>query len=277
MALVCAFGPPAAQLAVLGALLSILAGLFLSYLEQEDERDRRRGELLQRLAIPLTLAPEHELYDQYVAFCDALTHLAARMDPILREIAVLKLASVGKEITALADGTVVFSGTESWRTVYEKLLKSPDIIKYQSVAWIRTKEYWQDTPGRQSMQANFEAVRRGLLIERTIILREELWPVDQSLPDTAIRPWIEEQHNQGMWVTLVRESQLAVEPDLLADFGIYGDRAVGMQELDERCRTVRFVLQFDPHAVRMARDRWERLTLFAIPYRELLDRLEHGR
>ena len=35
-------------------------------------------------------------------------------------------------------------------------------------------------------------------------------------------------------------------PDLLADFGIYGDRAVGTQELDEQSRTVRFTLSFDP-------------------------------
>lgn len=274
MALVSVFGPPAAHLTMLGALLSILAGLFLSYLEQEDERDRRRGELLQRLAIPLTLAPEHELYDQYVAFCDALTHLAARMDPILREIAVLKLASVGKEITAMADGTVIFSGTEAWRTVYEKLLKSPDITEYLSVAWVRSPEYWQDSPGRQSLQANFEAMRRRLHIERIVILRDGLWPSGQILPSDAIRPWIEDQHNHGLWVTLVRQSQLASEPDLLADIGIYGDRAIGTQELDERCRTQRFVLQFDPHAIRMARERWKRLELFATPYDDLLDQIE---
>ena len=51
MALVSAFGPPAAQVAVLGSLVSILGGLFLGYLEQEVERDRRRTEVLETLAV----------------------------------------------------------------------------------------------------------------------------------------------------------------------------------------------------------------------------------
>src|SRR5262249_9722952 len=76
MALVCAFGPPPAQLAVLGAAVSTLAGLFLSYLDQEELRDRRRSEVLEKLQIPLVLAPEHDLFDQYSGFVEALAELA---------------------------------------------------------------------------------------------------------------------------------------------------------------------------------------------------------
>ena len=93
------------------------------------------------------------------------------------------------------------------------------------------------------------------------------------LPVGDVLAWVEEQHRHGVWVTLVRESQLAGEPDLLVDSGVYGDRAVGVQELDEHGRTVRFVLRFDPAAVRLALDRWDRLTLFAVSYQTLLDRL----
>jgi hypothetical protein len=272
MALVSIFGPLAAQLGMLGALLSILAGLFLSYLEQEDERDRRRAEILKRLAIPLELAPEHELFDQYIMFCEALTKLAAKPDPILHEIAVLKLASVGREITAVADGTVIFSETEAWRTVYNKLLKSPDVHDYQSVAWVRTTEYWQDPPGRQSLLANFDAVKRGMLIERVVILSDELWPRD-AFPVEPLRSWIEDQHNHRIWITLVRESQLISETDLLADIGIYGQRALGVQELDDHSRTVRFLLHFDAGAVKLAKEKWKRLSLFATPFGDLLDKL----
>ena len=45
MALVATFAPLPAQLAVLGAFVSILGGLFVSYLEQEENRDRRRTEV----------------------------------------------------------------------------------------------------------------------------------------------------------------------------------------------------------------------------------------
>ncbi len=92
----------------------------------------------------------------------------------------------------------------------------------------------------------------------------------------AIRTWLDEQNDRGVWVSLVRESEIAAEPDLLADFGIYGDRAIGIQELDELSRTQRFVLQFDAHSLHLARDRWERLSLYAIPYADLLDQARPG-
>jgi hypothetical protein len=273
MALVCAFGPLPAQIAILGAFVSILGGLFLSYLAQHDERERQRAEVIERLAVPLSLAPDRELYAKYKAICQALTDLAANADPIFRQTALVKLASVVSQVELLAGGTIVFSMTESWRTVYEQLLRSPDIRKYRSVAWVKTADYWQDPPGRQSMQVNFEAAHRGVHIERIVILPHGLWPQGQLLPTNAILPWIEEQHNHGLWVTLVREAELAREPDLLCDFGIYGDRAVGVQELDAPARTLRFTLDFSPEAVRLAEDRWRRVSLYATSFRSLLDQL----
>jgi hypothetical protein len=277
MAFAVEFGPTTVQIGILGTLVSTLAGLFFSYMEQDEERERRQTELLTRLSVPVALAADRELYTEYIGICDALSELAMQTDPILREIAALKAASMRQEITSLADGTVIFSGTETWRTVYEKLLLGAEITEYQSVAWVRTKEYWQDAPGRQSMEVNFEAVRRGVLIERTVILRDDLWAEGHSVPTGLIGAWIEAQHNHGFWICLVRESQLAGEPDLLCDIGIYGNRAVGTQELDDRSRTVRFTLQFDPEGIRSAQERWRRLQLFSVSYRELLDRLDRGR
>ena len=72
-------------------------------------------------------------------------------------------------------------------------------------------------------------------------------------------------------MSLVRESDIACEWELLADFGIYGDRAVGVQELDEQARTIRFILDFSPQSIRLARDRWEKVALYTTPYGELLD------
>jgi hypothetical protein len=277
MALVSIFGPLPAQIAVLGAFVSILAGLFLSYFGQSDEREERRDDAIERLSVPLSLAPDHELYEQYISICRALTELAGKADPILRQIALIKLAQVAGQIQALAAGTAAFSLTESWRTVYEELLKSPDIREYRSVAWVKTADYWQDAPGRQSMEENFEAVHRGVLIERVIILPENLWPEDHLLPTAQILPWIENQHNHGLWVTLVRERDLAREPDLMSDMGIYGDRAVGVQELDSNSRTLRFTLDFSPQEVRIAEDRWRRISVYATSVRSLLDRLDRKR
>jgi hypothetical protein len=271
MALVATFAPLSAQLAVLGAFISILGGLFLSYMEQEGDRDHRRTEMIQRLAVPLALAPEDDLYPLYLAYCEAITALAEQTDPLLREIATLKLASVNAQINTIAAGTVVFAGTETWRAVYEQLLSGGSVREYRSVAWVRSADYWQDPPGRQSMNANFEAVYRRVLIERIVILPDALWPDPRSLPSPTIKLWLYEQHNHGLHIILVQESALKTEPDLLSDFGIYGARAIGTQELDEHSRTVRFTLSFDPQSVRLAEDRWRRLSVFGIPYQSLLE------
>lgn len=271
MALVATFAPPSAQLAVVGAFVSILGGLFLSYLEQEEHRDVRRAEAIERLAIPLTLASEDDLYPHYLSFCRALTALTGQSDPLLREIAALKLASVNAQIGSLAAGNVVFSGTETWRAVYEQLLTGGSIREYRSVAWVRSTDYWRDPPGRQSMRVNFDAAHRGVLVERLAILPDALWPDDALLPANPVRAWLQEQHDHGLHLVLVRESALAAEPDLLADFGIYGSRALGTQELDERSRTIRFTLSFDAQAIRLAEDRWRRLSVFGVPYQSLLE------
>jgi hypothetical protein len=272
MALVSAFAPPQAQVGVLGAFISTLAGLFIAYMEQEDRREKRRNELFEKLRVPIELAPEHDLFDQYCVFAEALSELSRQDDPVLRQFALVKLSSIMGQVQSLARGTIVFSNTETWRVVYEQLLQSPGLSSYHSVAWVKTADYWHDQPGRQSMRLNFEMVRRGLRIERIVILRENLWPKAERLPADRILPWIDEQHNQGIWMSLVRESAIEAEPDLLCDFGIYDERAMGVQELDDQSRTLRFILHFDAANVRLARDRWTRLSLYAVSYADLVDR-----
>lgn len=270
MALVCTFGPAPAQIGALGASLSILSGLFVSYVEQEEDRERRRAALLEKLKIPLALAPEHELFEKYDAFSAALSDLAKQIDPVLRQYALLKLAAITEEVRSLASGKVVFSSTETWRTVYEDLLQSPALKTYKSVAWVKTRTYWQDQPGRQSMRMNFQAVKRGVQIERIVVLGSALWGPSEILPVPEVRRWIDEQHERCIQVSLVRESELGGEADLLCDFGIYGDRATGIQELDEQSRTLRFLLLFDQQSIKLAQDRWARLSLYATPYVDLL-------
>ena len=122
------------------------------------------------------------------------------------------------------------------------------------------------------MRFNYELISRGFRIERVHILPDELWPFDEKMPTGGILEWLVEQQGRGIIVSLVRESDLANEPDLLRDFAIYGDRAMGIQELDEQSHTVRFVLSFDQPSIRQALARWERLTLFSNSFQNLMDR-----
>jgi hypothetical protein len=271
MALVSTFAAIPAQIAVLGASISVLIGLVVAFLEQDDEREQRRTELLEKLQIPIALAPEDDLFDQYSDFAAALSELAKQTDPVLRDIALLKLSSIAEEMQSLAKGQVVFAGTEAWRTVYEQILQSPGLKEYLSVAWVKTKDYWEDPPGKQSIRLNFDLVQLGLKIDRIVILRGDLWPKGALFPSPEILPWIEDQYNRGINLSVIRESDIASESDLAGDFAIYGDRATGTQELDEQSRTIRFTLSFDRQSIRLARNRWDRLSLYAVCFGDLLD------
>lgn len=206
----------------------------------------------------------------------AVQRLAAHPDPIFRDFALRRATWLAEELQQLATGHIVFNGTETWRSAYEKILLSLDFADYRSVSWVRSEGYWRDLPGRQSMRLNYQLLDKGLRIERVLILGHSLWDGREDLPKPAIRRWIEDQHYRGISILLVRESYLQYEQDIFRDFGIYGDRATGEQELDEQSRTIRFTLRFDEASRRIANDRWERLQLFAFPYAEILDRANAG-
>ena len=61
-------------------------------------------------------------------------------------------------------------------------------------------------------------------------------------------------HDHGIELSLVRESDVAGEQELLSDFGIYGERAVGVRDLDERARTFRYLLELAAQHLRLAFD-----------------------
>ena len=273
MTFVCFFSEDHMQTATLGGLLSILVGLFVTHTHRCRKIEQQQNVLFRRLKIPFTLATEPGFFQHYDSFATSIVQLAEQPDAVLREFALMKLETIADEVRALAQGTVVFTATETWRTVYQKLLESLHVKVYYSVAWVKTGEYWNDPPGRQSMRLNYELVARGFRIERVLILPDELWAFDSPTPSPEIIPWIGEQIEHGIHVALVRESELVYEPDLLQDFGIYGDKAVGIQELDDRSRTVRFILHFDKASLRNAHDRWERLALYTTSYSETLDQV----
>ncbi|NLX97811.1 MAG: hypothetical protein GXY83_16735 [Rhodopirellula sp.] len=256
------------QNAVLGAVVSvILACLIVPTPHQSTAPNPPLGGPADQQA----LADHPSLQVAANKLTRLLAEFASQSDEILQEAAVAKLAAVQEDVRHLAQGQLVFSATEAWRATYEQLLRSLDLHRYQSVAWLRNEDYWQDIPGRQSMQLNFDLLQQGVPIERILILCDFFWPFGAERPAADICDWIDEQYFRGMSIALVRESALEGEPDLLCDFGIYGNRATGLLELDEQCRTTRFTFDFSPEALRLAEDRWKRLALYAIPYGNLLD------
>jgi hypothetical protein len=258
------------QLAILGTLFCAFAGFVISRLQKESDTRTHWDEIIRTLPVPFALASEPRLYGEYVKIAEALTRIVKHNDLLFHDLCRVRVENMANELTTLSKGEVVFDATETWRTAYQRVLETLRVKTYYSVAWVRSSDYWNDAPGRQSMRLNYEMVERGFRIERCHILPDELWPFDEKMPQTGILEWLVEQQGRGIVVSLIRESDLAKEPDLLRDFAIYGDRAIGVQELDEQARTLRFVLSFDQPSIRQALDRWERLGLYGTSFQDLM-------
>jgi hypothetical protein len=263
-----AFAPTKFLLGYLCLLVSALIGLLLKTLMVVRSHPQQPV-LLELL---LDLASDHELAKVHTSLAEALKKVSQQTDPIFRQLAISRLEKIAVDCQLLGNGSVAFTSTESWRVVYEELLRSPGLHLYRSVAYIESAHYWQDGPGQQSTQLNLELHDEGTVrIERTAIIADHLWPTTALFPIEPLHSWFDQQHRYGIWLRLVRESALENDPDLLCDFGVYGTRAVGMQTADPAGRTIRFLLDFNFEKIQEAEAAWNRLAVYATSYRDLLD------
>lgn len=262
------FAPLSVLATFLGFQASIGIGLLLVAIQaiRSNERQPRQ---LQTL---MTLSRDPEISAAHEAIAQGLEQIAEQRDPIYRRLALERIQAMAECCTLIGNKTIEFPSTESWRVVYEELLRCPGLHLYRSVAYIESAHYWQDGPGQQSTRLNLELQdARVVSIERTAIIADHLWPESSLFPIEPLHEWLEQQHRYGIWIRLVRESALGNDTDLLTDFGIYGNRAVGMQLADPAGRTIRFVLSFDFDKVLQAETQWSRLAVYAISYADLLD------
>jgi len=250
-------------------LLIIVCGQGFALLRLLNQPDR----FPQAIAQLLNLSQDKEISEVHSHLAESLEKTSQIKDPIFRQLATPRLEIIVRQTQTLSEGTIEYSSTESWRVAYEQLLRSPGLHLYRSVAHIESAHYWQDGPGQQSTKLNLELHdSRTISIERIAIIADHLWPESALFPDAPIHAWLDQQHRYGIWIALVRESQLRSEPELLSDFGIYGSRAVGIQVADPAGRTQQFVLSFDFDKVTRAEVIWARLSAYSISFRELLDR-----
>ena len=68
----------------------------------------------------------------------------------------------------------------------------------------------------------------------------------------------------------MRLSDLDKEPELVCDFGIYGDEAVGYQQTNFKGETTRYEIEFGEDAVRQAEAKWKDLLLYATNFETIL-------
>jgi hypothetical protein len=265
-------GIPALPLALLGAGFGLIGSVVVALVAGS----RRPPNPVDPSEPPPALATDTALARLSQVLHEALASVAGRPDGIPKDVARQKLMALGVQFRAVAVGTGTAGATESWYVAHDAVLAAPDLREYLAVVRVPAADYARDPAVRESLRATFAAAYRGVLVERILILPEALWPAGRLLPTDDIRPWVEEQHDHGLRVILVREGQLAADPDAPVDTCVFDDWAVGTRELDDRERTTRVALDFAPDAIRAALDRLGRLSHLGISFRDLLDRDERG-
>lgn len=219
------------------------------------------------------VAVDRNLLKTVDGIIDAAALSTLAHDPIHRELTTAFFRRCEIEADAVARGTIRFESTEEWRLYYEKLIQSPGLHTYRSVSLIRDLSYWQSEAGRKSFQLNIRlSESRQVTIQRIAVLADELWTDANALPAQQIQEWLVEQHHSEISLWLIRETELAAEPELTVDMGIYGSRATGIQELDESGGTRHFTLKFGFEHVEAAEEKWNRLMVYAVKYSDFLDR-----
>ena len=265
--LVAIVGNMAVQTVWLGLLLSAVIAMLV----------RRRGpnddSSIGLLETPFYLSHDTEVFDRYRQMSQQFLRISQRSSKVYRDLALQILDDMTRRCVEMGQGRIVFLETETWRLAYERLLREPTVFTYRSVAVVRNPKYWQDAAGSGSMQFNFQLIDDQVItIERIVVIADHLWPQDRELPDDELRQWIHEQSVHGIWMKLVRISNLQKEPELERDMGIYGQLAVGNQQLaDDNLRTQRFILNFDLNEIREAERLWEKLGVYSAAYKDLLD------
>jgi hypothetical protein len=189
---------------------------------------------------------------------------------VFRKQVVLRLREIAERLRRMAEGRLIFESTETWRTVYEEVLESCETRRYLSVALIRSDDYWRDAPGENSLEFNYTLLSHGFYVHRVFLIDEFFWPRTARTPSTQLFHWIQEQHQRGIDVSLVRLTELEDEATLVCDMGIYGSDAVGWQHTDLQGRTLRYEVSFNRDAVSEAEQRWNQLLLFAKSFNEVI-------
>ena len=254
------------QIEAVGIYLSLLLGLFFSYIHQNAERESRREALLERLQVPASLASDPELFDIYRRISSSLAKIVHLKGSHYRDSAFNRLHSIANDLKALSEGKIVFKGTETWRRPYREILENPAVRHYRSVSWVKSEEYWRDEAGQGSLELGHDLIRQGMLIERILIIRAKLWPEDSGLPNETIQRWIKSQVANGVQIYLVREDSLSNDAELIVDFGIYDEIATGVQKTNHQSKTLQFTFFFGEKDIKDAIARWNKLLLFVRPF-----------
>lgn len=266
-AILVTLGGPLEGLALLTAICLIICLILLVYCSSTLKQISFAVHTL--INVPIRLARNRKLMTIHADLAESLVDIDRIPDPVFQEISQTRLNQIQEQLRQLADGTVVYTNTEAWRTVYDQLLHSSTIHHYKSISWVRDLSYWSHLPAANSLKTNYQLNRSGKLqIERIFILS------DMALMDSRFtepgRFWstVKAHEESGIDCYIVEESSLPLESQLLCDIGIYGSHVCGEEVVDLEKGNTAFYLYFDLQKVTEFEERWKLLRAYSVRLRD---------
>lgn len=252
------------QVATVGLYVTLLLGLVAADLRKAESIE---SSLVDSQDIGLEISKDPDVKEFYDNSVQSLCKVFQIRDSVFLRLVRSRLKEFRLELaTELSMGMISFRA-EAWRVHYQEILGQPDVIEYKSVAFVKSENYWHDETGKYSIQFNYELLKKRKSIERIFIIRDSVWN------STRIKDWIREQKDKGIVVGVARESRIPPEEDLLYDLGIYGDRAVGYQTMNDDCKTTSFQFHFNKDTIEKTKEQFERLKIHTLLPSELEDYL----
>lgn len=266
MAVAWAFGDTPVQIAIVGSFVSVLSGLLLTLLKDSESALEQFTSSLHGLVAARSVMTNSALRVDWESVTSGIQSVAENRNALFQTLACERIRSLGRDFGQMERGVLTYFSTEAWRHSYSRILNQPSVREYRSVAWIRSPDYWQDHPGQQSLELNLELVDQGVAITRIMILRKSQTCDESGRICKRVADWIQRQHDAGINVLWLFESELDSEKELLVDIGIYGSEAIGILDINARSETICFRLSFHQADVEHHTEQWNRLLVYARPW-----------
>jgi hypothetical protein len=218
--------------AIIIGLLGIIITLLIEQIRTSVEN---REQVLNILALTQQVSDDEYLRARIESIVESFSTICNGKDQdlFLKE-GRRSLTSCRDSLKNLAEGTFLIDEERRMRILIDILEKARPEEKILATSYVDLGDWWKRDLGRRYLQANYEAVQRGVIIERIFIVR----PGEQE-----VEAFIEEQRKHNIIVRVVKES--SVKPHLKENFFLVEDSILSYSEYSRDGQLVRGYISQD--------------------------------
>ncbi|HVL87911.1 MAG TPA: hypothetical protein VM681_07925 [Candidatus Thermoplasmatota archaeon] len=245
-------------------LLSMVTGILILLVELRYQLTVTREELSVASGLQRDSLADPFLLQQVPRIVHGYTDVARTGDAFFTDRAREVVSHCAAEVVRLQEGYIEVPAKEVFSYVKRNFHDTRHSVF--GTVFVQISDFWFSGGGREYLQENFEAIRRGVKVQRVFII-DDLTDLTLDVQDLIRR-----QAEGGIDVRVAFTDRLT--PDLLHDMGIYDDKYAVYVDLipgSRKTRGARFYR--DEAEVRKAKQIRDRIVRESEPALEVLDRL----